>query len=138
MRAVEIALLVILAGVLIVFAFIPKEKAGIVPVISAPAGILTGHVTIGPLCPVERIDMPCLPTPETYASRKIVVYDARNSALVQRVTINSIGDYRVELSPGTYVIDVEPAGGFRSSTRTITIESGKTATLDIDIDTGIR
>ncbi len=32
-------------------------------------GTLSGHVTIGPNCPVERVGVPCTPAPEAYTSR---------------------------------------------------------------------
>ena len=105
-----------------------------------PKGTLQGQVTIGPICPVERPDQPCLPTPETYAARKVLVYGPDGTTLVETVPLNQTGYYRVQLDPGTYVVDINHVGIDRSSDvpRTVTIHSGETITLDIAIDTGIR
>ena len=103
-------------------------------------GTLRGQVTIGPICPVERPDQPCLPTPETYAARKVLVRSGDGANPVATVSLNQTGYYRVELEPGTYVVDINRAGMDRSPDvpRTITVAAGETVTLDIDIDTGIR
>ena len=49
------------------------------------------------------------------------------------------GNYKVELPAGTYVIDLEKQHMFgKNLPATVTIRTGETTTLDIDIDTGIR
>ncbi len=50
------------------------------------------------------------------------------------------GTYWVELSPGTYLVDINRVGMDRSAEvpKTIQIRAGEMVTLDIDIDTGIR
>ncbi|MDD1658577.1 MAG: carboxypeptidase-like regulatory domain-containing protein [Methanomicrobiales archaeon] len=107
---------------------------------AAPTGTLQGQVTIGPICPVERPDQPCLPTPETYAARKVLVRSADGATLFATVSLNQTGYYRVDLDPGTYVVDINRAGIDRSPDvpRSITLAAGETVILDIDIDTGIR
>jgi hypothetical protein len=107
---------------------------------AAPKGMIQGQVTIGPICPVERPDQPCLPTPETYAARKVLVRSADGVNLVATLSLNETGYYRVDLDPGTYVVDINHAGIDRSPDvpRTITLSAGETVTLDIGIDTGIR
>ena len=103
-------------------------------------GFLKGNITIGPICPVERIDNPCMPTPEMYAARKIFVYNKNKTLLVKEITPGPDGSYKADLAPGVYVVDVAHFGiGFaRGAPAQIKIESGKTIKLDIDIDTGIR
>lgn len=103
-------------------------------------GFLKGNITIGPICPVERIDNPCKPTPEMYAARKIFVYNQTKTLLVKEIIPGPDGGYKVDLAPGAYVIDVEHfgIGSARGAPAQIKIESGKTINLDIDIDTGIR
>ncbi len=115
---------------------------------SAPApstrtqmGYLEGQVTIGPLQPVERADAPTPTTPpEAYTSRSINILRADGATRVANVKINPDGTYRAELPPGTYVVNLAPAGLDRGNNlpATVTIESGETVRLDIDIDTGIR
>jgi len=114
--------------------------AGCVAGPAGPRGTLQGQVTIGPICPVERPDQPCTPTPEAYAARKVLVLSADGATLIATVSLNQTGYYRVELEPGTYVVDINRVGIDRSPDvpRTITLAAGETYTLDIDIDTGIR
>ena len=107
---------------------------------ASPKGTLQGQVTIGPICPVERPDQPCNPTPEAYAARKVVILSSEGGSLIATVSLNQTGYYRVDLDPGTYVVDINRGGIDRSPDvpRTITLADGETVTLDIDIDTGIR
>lgn len=111
---------------------------------SAPAqstGKLTGRVTIGPLRPVERIGEPT-PTisPEVFAARSINVFAADGTTLVTNVKINPDGTYSVILPPGNYVVNIARTGidRARNLPKPVTIVSGATVELDIDIDTGIR
>jgi len=103
-------------------------------------GTLQGHVIIGPLCPVE----PCNVTQEqienAYASRKILIYDAGRQTILEEADIGKDGNYRIELNPGNYVVDIARAGigGSKDLPRNIKIDAGKTITLNTDIDTGIR
>ncbi len=104
-------------------------------------GTLQGHVSIGPLSPVERVGAPT-PTvpPEVYAARQIVVYYSDGKKVVTRISLDAQGNYRVTLAPGTYVVDMARTGIDRAKglPATVTVESEKTTTLDITIDTGIR
>jgi hypothetical protein len=104
-------------------------------------GVLQGHVLIGPLTPVQRVGQPePTPAPEVYAARQIVVYQADGKTEVARLKIDSQGNYRVELPPGTYVVAINRGGIDRGAglPATIQITAGQTSTLDISIDTGIR
>ncbi len=103
-------------------------------------GTLEGQVNIGPICPVERVDNPCKPTPEMYAARKILVFSKDRSQLIQEVSLDSAGFYQTNLPPGDYLIDIKRAGlDFSSQVpKLITIESQQTVTLNISLDTGIR
>ncbi len=103
-------------------------------------GILQGTVSIGPLCPVE----PCQVSPDqlaaVYAARKVIVYSADGTSVIKELSLDQTGKYMTELPPGQYVIDINHAGIDRSADvpKTVTIEPGKTVTLDISIDTGLR
>lgn len=115
-----------------------------VPPTSPPStqmGILTGRVTIGPLRPVERVgETPPPVPPEVYAARSINIFATDGATLVVNVKINPNGTYNVNLPPGVYVVNIARTGIDRGKNlpKTITVESGKTVQLDIDIDTGIR
>jgi hypothetical protein len=106
-----------------------------------PPGVLEGHVTVGPLNPVEvEGEPPKPPPPEVYAERKIVVSDESGQREVARVDIDGQGNYRVELPPGVYRVDINHLGidFSKGLPAQVDIRSGQTARLDVDIDTGIR
>jgi len=104
-------------------------------------GALAGHVTIGPLTPVE-IQGRATPTPppEVYASRKILIFAEDGQTEISQVSIQPDGTYRVELPAGTYVVDINRLGIDRAAglPQTVKIVSQQVTRLDLDIDTGIR
>lgn len=107
----------------------------------AGVGYLEGRVNIGPLAPVERADQPPpTPPPEIFAGRTIDIFQPDGATLVTKAPIDSTGAYRVALDPGVYVVNITHAGIERTIElpKTVTIESGRTTQLDIEIDTGIR
>ena len=106
-------------------------------------GILSGTVSIGPLCPVERIppDPRCQPTEETYKSRPIAVWTANKKTKITQITVAADGTFKVELSPGSYIVNTEnPQSGIGSSNlpAAVTIKAGENTTLNVNFDTGIR
>jgi hypothetical protein len=112
---------------------------------SAETGLLQGGVTIGPITPVEIPGQNPPVPPEVFSSRKVLVYDASGKNLVKEVTIHQIGQtangyYSVQLAAGTYTVDIvhTGVGGSSDVPKQITMAAGKTLTLDINIDTGIR
>lgn len=107
----------------------------------AGTGILTGKVTVGPLTPVERVDVtPPVPDPAVFTSRKLLLYDADGKTQIQEIGIQAAGYYgvyNVTLMPGTYKLGYNYMGSIRFLPE-FTIEAGKTTIVDVDIDTGIR
>lgn len=103
-------------------------------------GILKGKITIGPLCPVERVppDPNCQPKQETFDAWPIAVYseDTKMSDLMPKLD----GTYSIELKPGEYTVKLgkESRIGGSNLPADITIEAGQPVVLDVDIDTGIR
>ncbi len=126
--------------ILLLTACQPQGSGGMVPQLVQP-GILQGHVSIGPLTPVQREGVPT-PTvsADVYAAQQIMVYQPDGKTVVTRITPDAKGDYSVTLAPGQYVVNVAKQGiqRARDLPATVTIESGMTARLDISIDTGIR
>lgn len=103
-------------------------------------GILQGTMTIGPICPVERPDQPCLPTAEMFAARKIYVYEANRTTIKTTLTTDAQGKFKVTLPVGDYWVDMihQGIGATRGVPAEINIKSGATLDLNIDVDTGIR
>ena len=103
-------------------------------------GVLEGRVSIGPICPVERVppDPACQPKPETYQAWPIGVFEGKHK--VTTIVVKADGTFSMELPPGTYVVDHLKQQHFGKGTlpATVEINSGETTTLDIVIDTGIR
>jgi hypothetical protein len=105
-------------------------------------GVLTGQVTVGPICPVEREGVPCVVPPEVYTSRSLEVVAAPpvRGALATAIALRGDGTFSVVLPVGTYTLTQTPSGIDSSNTLplTVTIEAGATTTVAVDIDTGIR
>lgn len=105
---------------------------------SQPDGTLAGKITIGPLCPVE----PCGLTQEqidmAYTSRTIIVYASDRSTIITQMSIPPGGNYSIRLSPGTYFVTIRPGGIGDYPLQQVSISSGQTTTLNMDVDTGIR
>lgn len=103
-------------------------------------GMISGKVSVGPICPVERPDEPCLVPPEAYTSRQIVIYKADGKTEVARFAINPDGTYNVSLETGSYVLDILHQGidNSKDLPHPFIISSGSSQKFDFSIDTGIR
>lgn len=103
-------------------------------------GYLEGVATIGPLCPVE----PCQVSDEqrtlAYGARSLVITSEGPSAMVYTVKFPPDGHYRIELPAGRYRVTIGKNGIDRSPDVpvSVVITRGKTVTLSLSIDTGIR
>ena len=104
----------------------------------AETGFVSGHVTIGPICPVEDVDHPCIVPSETYTSREVIVFASNQTTVVKKIALDSSGNYKLSLTPGTYYIQIQPAGIRAGEKKEVIISERKTSTIDFDIDTGIR
>ncbi|MFH1471079.1 MAG: hypothetical protein ABIF01_04990 [Candidatus Micrarchaeota archaeon] len=103
-------------------------------------GTLQGTVTVGPLCPVEPCNLAPGALAKALETRRVVVYTQDQSSTVIVVDLKSDGSYKTDLLPGTYLIDIHKIGMDSSGDvpKEITIETGKTIELNIDVDTGMR
>jgi hypothetical protein len=74
-------------------------------------GRIEGQLTIGPLCPVERIppDPRCAPTPELFAAVKVRILTPVGE-LVRTVDLDGSGNYAIDLGPGSYLVDTNYHG----------------------------
>jgi len=99
-------------------------------------GVVSGRVTLSPICPVERIppDPACAPKGyETTITAKI------GGKIVKSTTSNANGDYKFTLPPGAY--EIQAKGGATlpyCNPESVTIKTNTTQTLDLSCDTGIR
>lgn len=111
---------------------------GIPPTPTEGKGIVMGTVTLGPTCPVERIppDPQCADKP---FQGIIEVRMSGKTKIVATTQSDSKGAFQIGLSPGEYDLNAKSGAVFPScSARTVTIESGKTVTLNLSCDSGIR
>ncbi len=106
------------------------------PANSLPATIM-GAVIIGPDCPVQLAERPCL-TPD-YLSRTLVLTSPDGTEI--RIQLASDGAYEASLPAGTYTITLEPCAELGCSSvfpQTVALEPGTVTTLNLPINTGIR
>jgi len=101
-------------------------------------GSVTGHVTIGPICPVQREGVPCVVPVETYLSRSVVVYSTDGTTVLERKALDAEGNYAIALKPGTYWLQIDPAGIGPGEKKKVVITASAISTVDFDVDTGIR
>lgn len=99
----------------------------------ADSGI-EGLVTVGPMCPVERIDSPC---PDQPVAATIKIVDPSNR-LISSVRTGSDGRYRKTLEPGSYLISAQAWSTGSSQPQQATVEAGTFTRVDLRIDSGIR
>ncbi len=106
-------------------------------------GILQGKISIGPICPVERIppDPGCLPTAETYKAYPVSVWTSNGKRKIAQIDPALDGSFKIELKPGKYMVILEREynriGSSNLPVEVLIFSNNKTL-LNIDIDTGIR
>ena len=106
-------------------------------------GYVSGHVTIGPLCPVEQVGVPCANDVQSemytvYTSRQAVIYYDDGVRVREQSALDKKGNYKIALGPGNYFAQIQPAGIGPGEKKPFTVVSFETTTVDFDIDTGMR
>jgi hypothetical protein len=103
-------------------------------------GSLDGVMTIGPICPVERVDQPCLPTPEMYATHSVFVYTKDRQTLLATLTPDAQGEFHATLPVGVYYVDTthQTIGKVDGVPTVVSIVAGQSTLLTIAVDAGIR
>jgi hypothetical protein len=101
------------AGVLSVAAVGRGAAAGTVRLRVRPAqalgqGNLVGRLSLGPTCPVERVDDPCDPAARP-APVTLVALDPSGTEAARTVTLGD-GSFALDLSAGSYTLHAERAG----------------------------
>lgn len=100
-------------------------------------GVITGRVTLSPICPVERMppDPQCAPKPY---QTKIEVLTSLGGKLIKSTQTSADGSFALTLPLGNYTI--QAGGGTmlpRCSPITVSLKTATTS-IDISCDTGIR
>ncbi len=107
------------------------------------AGFLEGVISIGPICPVERIppDPACLPTAETYKAYPVSVWTSNRERKIAQINPALDGSFSIDLAPGDYLVVLEKEhntiGGSNLPVE-VSINSQNKTILNVNIDTGIR
>src|SRR6266545_3139179 len=92
----------------------PGPSSTVVPVstsVAAGRGGITGRASIGPTCPVQRIDSPCPDRP----FQGTIVARGLGGVEAGRTTSDSVGAFAMDLPAGTYVVTAVVTGPFPSS-----------------------
>ncbi len=101
-------------------------------------GTLSGSVTLGPTCPVERIppDPNCAPKP---FSTSISILNSENTKILKTINSDTNGAFSVNLDSGTYILQAKGGAVLpRCSQVSVVIKSGEQTKTEISCDTGIR
>ena len=131
----EVVVIIILTGS-IFFSGCDKKK-------NFEKGFLEGTISIGPICPVEKIPPApaCLPTAETYKAYPVYVFTADGKNKILQLQPSPEGIFSSELPPCNYLIVLEKAQitiGASNLPAEVSITSQDKTLFDINIDTGIR
>ena len=107
----------------------------------AEAGFLEGHLRILPFKDVELAEenSPKFSS-ANYAQYPLVILTEDEKKEVARITADPNGNFRLNLPPGNYVLDVQDRKRrhARVTPQGFTVVSNKTVRVDMNIDTGIR
>jgi hypothetical protein len=96
---------------------------------------IEGIVTIGPMCPVVQEDIPC---PDQPYQAMLTVLTTSRKKVVQFQT-NESGHFRVELTPGEYVLHPESPNGLPFADDILfAVNEHQFTHLEISYDSGIR
>jgi hypothetical protein len=116
--------------------------AGIAPIDAVLPGFVEGHLKIISPKEVELEDGSgtTKTTAENYVDYPLVVLNRDGKQEIARVNADTSGNYRVELPPGNYILDLPGRAPkrARATPRPFTIVAGQTVRVDMEIDTGIR
>jgi hypothetical protein len=116
---------------LITSAFVIFALAGASCTFGSPS-YLEGKITILP--ETQEGQNPVL----MYSACQIIIYDTQTGKLSHVINIDENGNYTTKIRPGSYVIDLYRMGSVGKTIDTpavIQVESGRTLTFDISLDT---
>jgi hypothetical protein len=104
---------------------------------ASPAGLLKGHVEIGPIKPVERPGKKEKVPPALYRPYTILV---SHGAFKKELKLSDTGEFATKLAPGSYTVSVKAKVRLMNppEARKVVIAAGKATVINFSIDTGIR
>ena len=107
---------------------------------AGPQGLVDGHLTIVSPKPVGPFRQHAATRgPEAYAKYPLVILTQDGKKEVRRITADENGDYRAELPPGAYILDVkkrdEPAR-VRAKAQPFAIVSNETVHVNLKVFVG--
>lgn len=101
------------------------------------SGIM-GQVTIGPACPVMRIESPC---PDRPYQATLTVTDPLGDQVIAKIETDASGRFRLALPPGDYRLvpaTPSPAVPPQAKAMPFHLDAGQWLKLDVSYDSGIR
>lgn len=102
--------------------------------IPADTGI-EGSVTIGPMCPVVRVNNPC-PDKPYQATITVLTKDQRK---IMQFQTDAKGYFHVVLAPGEYILHPESPNVMpHSNDIQVSVVRGQYTRVDVSYDSGIR
>ncbi len=118
-----------------------SECPGVFPATSTPhetIGILNGHVTLSPTCPVETNPPDPNCAPRAYVTEVSAINKLTGDVTAHTKTTKE-GFYVLDLPVGDYTIRATSASVYpRCSDIDVSVKGNKTTTVDISCDSGIR
>ena len=100
----------------------------------APSGV-TGRVTAGPTCPVERPDQPCADKPVETTLRLL----RKDGSVAASGKSSADGSFRMLAAPGSYRLVADwPSRIGGCGPVEVTVDYGRFSYADVSCDTGIR
>jgi hypothetical protein len=111
------------------------------PIEALAQGFMEGHLKIVWMRGAELSDEEPRPTvaPATYAQYPLIILSREGKKEVARVTPDQSGNYRVALTPGAYILDVQGRAAKRISAnpQPFTIISNQTVHVNLSIFIGL-
>jgi hypothetical protein len=105
-----------------------------------PAPTVSGIVTAGPTCPVERSPEPSTCTPRPVGGAVVIASDP-NGTEITRATTDSDGAYLLGVATsGSVIISALPVAGLARPPAPVTVDVAPNghAVVNLEYDTGIR
>jgi hypothetical protein len=108
------------------------------PTATQPSTGITGHVLLGPTCPVENAASPC-PDQAAPAGVRVTVSKWRAQGALRIVATTETGadgEFQVPLRPGKYVVQAD--AGMFCKPIDVLVPDGQPTHVEVTCDTGIR